>query len=245
MGVLHQLVLLAWQSLLRGRAQTLLAVLGVAVGVGALVASIALGRGAQESLKDQLLAAGSNVIVITAGNYQVSKPQNNEGPAGHEGAALYRPFDPFRDVRYWSDIPGVRLPSREGFFRTHFEDDPNAVHDHPTAKDRLGDSMAGLGSAATPYPRGRRGHPQGNSGHPVCCRGRARQRTHHRRWPGCKELADALSRHRGTPARNPSWLDFPQGPLPESEGRRRRGAGHGPGQGRRRQVVRREQQPGG
>jgi putative ABC transport system permease protein len=149
MGVLNQLVFMAWHSLLRGRAQTLLAVLGVAVGVGALVASIALGRGAQESLKDQLLAAGSNVIVITAGNYQVAKPENNEGPAGHEGAALYRPFDPFRDVGYGSDIPGVRLPSREGFVRTHFEDDPNAVHDHPTAKDRLGDSMAGLGSAAT------------------------------------------------------------------------------------------------
>jgi putative ABC transport system permease protein len=31
----------------------------------------------------------------------------------------------------------------------HEEDDPFAVHDHPTAAQRLGDSMAGLGSAST------------------------------------------------------------------------------------------------
>src|SRR5690606_32408892 len=37
--------------------------------------------------------------------------------------------------------PGLRL--------AHFEDDPMAVHDHPPAKERLGDSMAGLGAAAT------------------------------------------------------------------------------------------------
>ena len=31
----------------------------------------------------------------------------------------------------------------------HYEDDPNAEHDHPTAAERLGDAMAGLGAAAT------------------------------------------------------------------------------------------------
>ena len=41
----------------------------------------------------------------------------------------------------WSDAP-ILLPA-------HFEDDPLAMHDHPTAKDRLGDMSAGLGSAAT------------------------------------------------------------------------------------------------
>jgi len=35
------------------------------------------------------------------------------------------------------------------FRRVHFENDPFAVHDHPTAADRLGDSQAGLGAAAT------------------------------------------------------------------------------------------------
>ena len=49
---LHYL-LLGLTALLRNRLQTALAMLGVTVGVGALVASLALGRGAQESIKDQ------------------------------------------------------------------------------------------------------------------------------------------------------------------------------------------------
>jgi len=164
MEAARHLLMLAWQALQRNRVQTTLAMLGVTVGVGALVASIALGRGAQDSIKEQLLAAGSNMIIITAGNYAVQRPQGTEGPAGHESAAaLYRPReDGFRQVSYWSDIQpragsrragltngGLYYPGEGGFLKTHFEDDPNAVHDHPTAKERLGDSMAGLGSAAT------------------------------------------------------------------------------------------------
>ena len=56
-GALHFMIL-GSQALLRNRIQTALAITGVMVGVGALVASLALGRGAQDSLKDQLLAAG-------------------------------------------------------------------------------------------------------------------------------------------------------------------------------------------
>ena len=141
---IRHLVLLAWSALRRNRVQTMFAVLGVTVGVGALVASIALGRGAQESIAEQLRAAGSNVIVITAGNYGVAKPQGMEGAAGHEAAAVLPPprGGMLMTAGYWPETPGR-------FLKAHFEDDPNAVHDHPTSKERLGDSMAGLGSAAT------------------------------------------------------------------------------------------------
>jgi putative ABC transport system permease protein len=73
-GALHFMIL-GSQALLRNRIQTALAMTGVMVGVGALVASLALGRGAQDSLKDQLLAAGANMIVVTAGNYSLEKSQ--------------------------------------------------------------------------------------------------------------------------------------------------------------------------
>src|ERR1700736_6625074 len=72
-------LLLALRSLMRNRAQALLAVLGMAVGVGALVTSVALGRGAQDAINAQLRAAGANVIVITAGNYQVQREQGGGG----------------------------------------------------------------------------------------------------------------------------------------------------------------------
>ncbi|MDY6984426.1 MAG: ABC transporter permease, partial [Pseudomonadota bacterium] len=162
-------MILGFQALLRNRVQTALALVGVMVGVSALVASVALGRGAQESIKDQLLAAGANMIVVTAGNYAPQRTQGTEAPADHGYVAP--PVNPRESVArllavrselvergYSTDAideviaVGVRLmngssPGR--FVRTHFEDDPNAVHDHPTAKERLGDSMAGLGAAAT------------------------------------------------------------------------------------------------
>ena len=138
----------AAQALLRNRVQTGLAMLGVMVGVGALVTSIALGRGAQDAIHDQLMAAGANTIVITAGNYQVQRPQNNEETVGHgsTAAAVLRPNGP--DVLVSTRSPSPLLAQGQ-FLYAHYEDDPMAVHDHPTAKERLGDVMAGLGSAAT------------------------------------------------------------------------------------------------
>lgn len=172
---------LALHALLRNRMQALLALLGVMVGVGALVTSIALGRGAQAAIQDQLLAAGANMIVITSGNYQTARPgaggveadhgaiddprtrdrwiagpqQTGEprlvrpGGAGaveafYEALMHSRPgVRPNRTIRDNPELPPWRL------LPAHFEDDPMAVHDHPTAAERLGDTMAGLGAAAT------------------------------------------------------------------------------------------------
>ena len=163
-------------ALRRNHVQALLAMLGVMIGVGALIASLALGRGAQDALRDQLLAAGANVIIITAGNYQTERATGSEAPADH--AALKPQLPPglvamlekelaaqgggLRNAT-WS--PGqhklqelhrllLRLEKNGAnqlprLLQAHFEDDPMAEHDHPTAKERLGDSMAGLGAAAT------------------------------------------------------------------------------------------------
>lgn len=162
---------LGLHALWRNRVQAGLAMLGVMVGVGALVASMALGRGAQESIKDQLLAAGANMIVVTAGNYSLEKSQGTEPAADH--AQFVPPADPAQLIAsvmtarqeliargYSQKTVDLAIKAGFGFVPqpalsqgrlvpTHFEDDPNAVHDHPTAKERLGDSMAGLGAAAT------------------------------------------------------------------------------------------------
>ena len=175
-------LLLALHALLRNRTQTGLAMLGVMVGVGALVTSVALGRGAQQSVEEQLRAAGANLIMVNAGNFAKGREQNTDpdGNIGHtandpDRIAPRTPGAPdaarlmqvaFRAEPYvvpgradalsfarlghgytpaangWSRAPALLLP-------VHFEDDPLEMHDHPTAKDRLGDVTAGLGSAAT------------------------------------------------------------------------------------------------
>lgn len=138
---------IALQALRRNRIQTTLAMLGVTVGVCALVTSMALAKGAQESIREQLLAAGANMIVVTAGNYQVQRAQGVSSPADH-GSIELPSVNPFIvDQSVPRNKTAIYPVPR--FIKAHFEDDPMAIHDHPTASDRLGDSMAGLGAAAT------------------------------------------------------------------------------------------------
>ena len=129
----------ALQSLRRYPLRTALTLLGLAFGVAALMATIALGRGAQGAIQDQVRAAGLNVIEVTAGNYRTrgERPIGGvEAPTRH-GAAL----PPGALERLLRKIEPVAL--------AHPENDPMEKHDHPTAAERLGDGAAGLGAAAT------------------------------------------------------------------------------------------------
>jgi len=122
---------IALRSLRRNRLQTGLTVLGMTIGVAAVLAMIAIGTGAESAIEDQIRAAGMNLIIVTAGNYKVKSTDDFGGGAVEPSAAL-RLLD-------WFMPPLLAHP----------EDDPMEKHDHPTARQRLGDSEAGLGSAAT------------------------------------------------------------------------------------------------
>jgi len=146
MALFAHFLLLAYSALLRNRTQAALAMLGMTVGVGALVTSVALGRGAQDAIADQLRAAGANMIIVTAGNYQVKREQKGGGVDDN----AWIDWNRNRPVVFSDSAPFPhRRGGRDGFIDAHYEDDPMAIHDHPTAKQRLGDVMAGLGAAAT------------------------------------------------------------------------------------------------
>jgi putative ABC transport system permease protein len=165
---------LAAKSLTRNRMQTALAMLGMTVGVGAVVTSLALGQGAQASINDQLRAAGANVILVTAGNYKIKGEEVGGGVVDHQSSRREDPPAPAdspvaRVLRRHVIVPAaMQWDPKQGRLRPvsaiwrpgaenqprllrvfHPEDDPMAVHNHPTAKQRLGDAMAGLGAAAT------------------------------------------------------------------------------------------------
>src|ERR1700691_2285675 len=67
--------LIALRSLRRNKLQTLLTMLGMTIGVATVLTMIALGSGAQKAIQDQVRAAGMNMIVVTAGNYQARREQ--------------------------------------------------------------------------------------------------------------------------------------------------------------------------
>jgi len=140
---------IALRALRRNRLQTSLTIIGMAIGVAAVLTMIAIGTGAETAIEDQIRAAGMNLIVVTAGNYKVKSTEDFGGGAVEPSAALRLDEEPLS-----ASAPFSRVGSREkgsDIVRVAFhpEDDPMEKHNHPTAKQRLGDSEAGLGSAAT------------------------------------------------------------------------------------------------
>ena len=128
---------IALQALGRNRLRTALTLTGLVIGVGALLTTIALGRGAQGSIRDQVRAAGLNVIIVKAGNYK-TKGEDAGGAVAPHGS-LQEP-EGLPEQLWRRIVPHVWA---------HPENDPMEKHDHPTAAQRLGDSAAGLGAAAT------------------------------------------------------------------------------------------------
>lgn len=133
----HPMVDVAMKALGRNRLQTGLTVLGITVGVATVLAMMAVGAGAQQSIEQQVRAAGLNQITIRAGNWRPKQAESDE-PIAHQGDARDSLVHPI--YRITDDVVKAAY---------HPEDDPMEKHDHPTSRQRLGDLEAGLGAAAT------------------------------------------------------------------------------------------------
>src|SRR5258707_9547235 len=121
---------IAIKALRRHTLQTALTMLGMSIGVAAVLTMIALRTGAEAAIEQQVRAAGMNLIVVTAGNYKPKTEEVDGGVVDHQ--ALRRPSDG-QPARSYVVVPA-------GF---HPEDDPMEKHDHPLASQRLGDLEAG------------------------------------------------------------------------------------------------------
>ncbi len=64
------LVRVAGDSILKNKMRTLLTMLGIVIGVGAVIVMVAVGQGAQQGIANQINALGTNLLIITAGSSQ-------------------------------------------------------------------------------------------------------------------------------------------------------------------------------
>ena len=60
---------IALKALSRNKMRTMLTMLGMIIGVGAVITMVALGKGAQSTIEAQVKAAGTNLIMVLAGNF--------------------------------------------------------------------------------------------------------------------------------------------------------------------------------
>ena len=69
----------ALKALGHNKMRTGLTMLGMIIGVAAVITMVGLGRGAQQSIEAQVQAAGTNMIMVRAGNYRRGGGQPRHG----------------------------------------------------------------------------------------------------------------------------------------------------------------------
>ena len=52
------------RALLRNRMRTFLSVLGIVIGVAAVITMVAMGEGSRQSIKEQMTSMGTNAIIV-------------------------------------------------------------------------------------------------------------------------------------------------------------------------------------
>ena len=106
---LSSTIKLALDALLRNRARSLLTMLGVIIGVGAVIVTVAIGAGARISVQNQINSLGSNMIVVLPGSTTQYGARSGLG-----GASTLTPDDGMAIAK----LPGVAAVSPAVTVRT-------------------------------------------------------------------------------------------------------------------------------
>ncbi|MEB3223155.1 MAG: ABC transporter permease [Candidatus Sericytochromatia bacterium] len=99
-----QTVRIALKALLRNKLRSFLTVLGVIIGVAAVIAMVAIGEGAKAQVQAQFATMGSNLMVLVPG-----APSSSSGVRGGAGSASTLTWDDVRALK--REIPGVAATS--------------------------------------------------------------------------------------------------------------------------------------
>src|SRR6185436_2877869 len=72
---------IAFKALNRNKMRTALTMLGMIIGVASVITMVALGTGAQTSIEAQIQSAGTNMIMVNAGNFSQGGVRMGQGNA--------------------------------------------------------------------------------------------------------------------------------------------------------------------
>jgi putative ABC transport system permease protein len=78
---LAELILLAWQGILDNRLRSMLTVLGIIIGIAAVIILLAIGQGAAIETQKQIQALGSDLIYVRPGASSASSISQGQGSA--------------------------------------------------------------------------------------------------------------------------------------------------------------------
>src|SRR6516162_10169295 len=72
-------LLIALKALNRNKRRTVLTMLGMIIGVGAVITMVALGTGARTTIEERVKSAGTNMIMVNAGNFSQGGVRMGQG----------------------------------------------------------------------------------------------------------------------------------------------------------------------
>jgi putative ABC transport system permease protein len=64
----REVIRVALRALARNKLRTILTMLGIIIGVGAVICTVAIGQGASEQVQQQIQALGTNIVMVFAGS---------------------------------------------------------------------------------------------------------------------------------------------------------------------------------
>ena len=91
---------IALRALARNKLRSFLTMLGIIIGVGAVIAMVAIGEGAKKKMQEQIASLGTNLLVILPGTVTLGGVSERDQAAG-------RPLRPVMPKPSWNEVPVV------------------------------------------------------------------------------------------------------------------------------------------
>ena len=88
----------AWQAMAANKLRTFLTMLGMVIGVGAVILMLAIGQGAQILVKQAIASMGSNLFIVLSGFSSTAGVRSSSGNA---------PTLTVRDARAMAELPSI------------------------------------------------------------------------------------------------------------------------------------------
>jgi len=104
----REIIHTAWQSVLSNKLRSILTMLGVIIGVAAVIMMIAISAGTEATISEQINGLGSNLIFI---NESFNRGGPGQGPTNQKGGLKYSDVAAIRDQV--SGIAGVAVEQSE------------------------------------------------------------------------------------------------------------------------------------
>src|ERR671928_1759674 len=100
------IIRIAFRALARNKTRAALTMLGIIIGVSAVIAMVSIGQGAQASVQAQIQGMGTNLLFISAGAQNVGGVRGGAGDAGANTPLTIDDLDAIK-----REVPSVAMVS--------------------------------------------------------------------------------------------------------------------------------------